>query len=65
MQENYNYLLSDFDGLHWAKAFCEVVGEKIPEIKEQESWMHTWFANAIMCGYDCAKREMDKNENAG
>jgi hypothetical protein len=40
-----------FDALDWAKAFCEVMPEADEEL------MLSWFANAIMCGYDEAQRK--------
>ena len=44
-----------FDGLVWAKEFCRIAGGK--GIVIDEDWMHGWFANAIMAGYDHARRE--------
>jgi hypothetical protein len=38
------------DGLMWAQEFCRVTGF------HDEEWAHTWFANAIMAGYDEATR---------
>lgn len=39
------------DALTWAKDFVAHVKEK-PSIATDEETMHTWFANAIMAGYD-------------
>lgn len=43
----------------WAKEFCRIVGEKVPDIRKHEDWMLTWFANAIMTGHDHARRQFE------
>lgn len=40
----------EFDATVWAKEFMDIFGDKLNTI--DESLMHTWFANAIMCGWD-------------
>ena len=43
--------LKSFDACVWAKSFIEHVNEN-PSIAMDEATMTTWFANAIMRGYD-------------
>jgi hypothetical protein len=40
-----------FDAKDWGAAFVALVKEK-PDIATDEATMITWFAGAIMCGYD-------------
>lgn len=47
-------LLQTTDAAVWAKEFCRLVGRQVPEIRNHEMWMQTWFTNAIMCGEDHA-----------
>ena len=44
-------LPGSFDAKDWAAAFVALVKEK-PDIPTDEYTMVTWFAGAIMCGYD-------------
>lgn len=39
-------LLQTMDARVWAKEFCRITGFT------DEEWAVTWFANAIMCGWD-------------
>lgn len=48
---------SSMDALHWAEKFVEVVNENDLEITED--LMLGWFANAIMAGYDTARRKYE------
>lgn len=50
-----------FDGLDWAKGFVATMKEQgyhvgtpdgVMTEADVEGWLHTWFANAIMRGYD-------------
>lgn len=43
--------LPSFDAREWAKAFVELIRKK-PEIATDEATMTTWFAGALMRGYD-------------
>ena len=55
---NIIYELSgQFDAKIWAKEFVKTVKNK-PEIATDEDTMIGWFANAIMAGYDEAKKEI-------
>jgi len=47
-------LHSTMDAQIWANTFCDIVGREDREI------MHSWFANAIMCGYDHQSWKRDK-----
>ena len=46
-----NELCRQIDGRVWAEEFCARVKEN-PEIATDVECMHSWFANAIMAGYD-------------
>lgn len=48
---NNDRLVGEFDASKWAEAFVETVWEH-PEIPGDIGTMTTWFANAIMAGYD-------------
>jgi len=52
--ERPDWPLPSFDARDWARAFCDVVIEKgfRPEQPEDEGWIISWFANALMRGYD-------------
>jgi hypothetical protein len=45
------------DARVWAEEFCRVVGERIPALKGKQDWITSWFANAIMVGYDAGRRD--------
>ena len=51
-------LMGNFDAKIWAEEFVKIVKEK-PEISSHEQTMLGWFANAIMAGYDHAKKELE------
>lgn len=57
-----NWPLPSFDAKDWAKAFCKIAGERGLTI--EESWMQTWFANALMRGYDEAHMHLAKEKIA-
>lgn len=58
-QERPDWPLPSFDAVDWARAFCKIAKTKGHVI--DEGWMVTWFANALMRGYDehaaAARRE--------
>ena len=43
-------LLQSFDAKDWAREFCRIAKGLGHDI--DEGWMITWFANAIMKGWD-------------
>ncbi len=49
-------LHNTMDASIWADEFNRVLVEK-GEQPFDPGWLIGWFANAIMCGYDHAKRE--------
>ena len=55
-KERSDWPLTSFDAKDWAEAFCKTatkLGYKDVEGKPiDEGWMITWFANALMRGYD-------------
>lgn len=54
--ERPDWPLPSFDAADWAAAFCKIAngfGYKDSEGKPiDEGWMQTWFANALMRGFD-------------
>jgi hypothetical protein len=52
-------LHSTTDASVWAAEFCETV-EKLYRIKFDQELAHSWFANAIMCGWDHQSWKRDK-----
>jgi hypothetical protein len=47
-KERPDWPLPSFDAKDWAEHFCKLN----PEMKDREDLMITWFANALMRGYD-------------
>lgn len=56
-----NALVGEFDAAKWAAAFVERA-RTIPDFATDEGNMIGWFANAIMAGYDHARREKSEPE---
>ena len=62
-QQRPDWPLPSFDALDWAKAFCKtfivsrIEGHLTAPVDDQEGLMTTWFANALMRGFDqrCAR----------
>jgi len=52
--------LPSFDARDWARAFCKVVKEKGFDPIKDEDWIVTWFANALMRGYDQRTSELSE-----
>jgi len=52
--ERADWPLPSFDARDWAAAFCKINPDTVPE-----AIMVTWFANALMRGYDqrCAEEK--------
>lgn len=60
-------LTEDMDASRWAKEFAEKYPQMISQIPGHEGVtnevadiMLGWFANAIMCGHDNARRQYEK-----
>ena len=53
----YKFMPSEFDARKWAKHWMDVIREH-PRVPHDEETMVTWFANAIMAGYDRALRRL-------
>jgi hypothetical protein len=55
-KERPDWPLPSFDARDWAEEFCKIatkLGYKDTEGKPiDQEWMVTWFANALMRGYD-------------
>jgi hypothetical protein len=56
MSEEKINLSNEFDAMVWVKEWMRITKEN-PSIPTDEDTMLGWFANAIMAGYDTAKRE--------
>jgi hypothetical protein len=57
-RDDPNWPLPSFDAKDWAEAFCQIIsdGRAI-----DEDFMVTWFANALMRGYDEAAQRRSKD----
>lgn len=55
-EDRPDWPLPSFDATDWAAAFCKIANAKgIKDANGQpldEGWMVTWFANALMRGFD-------------
>jgi hypothetical protein len=49
-EDRPDWPLPSFDAQDWAKAFCKIAKQQGHDI--DEAWMVTWFACALMRGYD-------------
>ncbi|AXG66133.1 hypothetical protein SEA_ANNADREAMY_9 [Streptomyces phage Annadreamy] len=49
---------SSTDAQYWAKSFMEIWQNEPIDVMD-EDMMHSWFANAIMAGYDEARRKYE------
>lgn len=64
--ERPDWPLPSFDARDWAKAFCRTFmvlhrdGYNTRPVDDDEGLMITWFANALMRGYDQSSHEMAK-----
>jgi hypothetical protein len=52
-EDRDDWPLPSFDARDWAKAFCKIAKTHGHDIDEE--WMVTWFANALMRGFDEAR----------
>lgn len=54
--ERPDWPLPSFDAADWARAFCRIAGERGYRDHDgapiDEAWMISWFANALMRGFD-------------
>jgi hypothetical protein len=67
LHERPDWPLPSFDALDWAIAFCKIatnLGYKDANGKPiDEGWMRTWFANALMRGFDeCTARNFNQDD---
>ncbi len=57
-KERPDWPMPSFDAMDWAEAFCSTArklvreGSDPVELLEDEAWMVSWFANALMRGFD-------------
>lgn len=56
-------LTDEFDARVWTQEWLRIIKEN-PSIPADEGAMLGWFANAIMSGYDHAKRESEIDKQA-
>lgn len=50
LKERPDWPLPSFDARDWAESFCKIAKGKGLEI--DQGWMVSWFANALMRGFD-------------
>jgi hypothetical protein len=55
MTNKYQMIAGTVEATVWAKEFVRAV-QNNPSIATDEGTMQGWFANAIMAGYDYAKK---------
>jgi len=48
-------LIEDMDASRWAREFDDMLAKQY-NVRVDQGWLVSWFANAIMCGYDVATR---------
>lgn len=58
---DHNDLVGNTDATQWARHFLQV--SRFHEGWMDEALLTTWFANAIMAGYDKAKNEVSQADN--
>lgn len=57
-EDRPDWPLTSFDAQDWAKAFCKtarrlvIEGSDPNELLADEAWMISWFASALMRGFD-------------
>ncbi len=56
--------LPSFDARDWAAEFSRVA-MSLGYSSMDEQWLNTWFANALMCGYDEARSHDDPPATGG
>lgn len=49
-KERSDWPLPSFDARDWAEAFCKIAKQQGHDI--DEGWMISWFAGALMRGFD-------------
>jgi hypothetical protein len=49
-KERSDWPLPSFDAVDWAEAFCKIAKQQGHDI--DEGWMISWFAGALMRGFD-------------
>jgi len=53
-------LANEIDCTVWAKEWLRIIKDH-PDVPYDEGCMQGWFANAIMAGYDHARRECENS----
>mgnify|MGYP001583706507 CR=1 FL=1 len=56
-------IYQSFDSRVWAKEFCDIF-ERNHGFRPDEEWMISWFANALMRGYDEGPRAAWRDRTA-
>lgn len=56
-EDRPDWPLPSFDARDWAKAFCKIAKAN-GHGDLDEGWMTSWFANALMRGYDEGRNRM-------
>ena len=52
LKERPDWPSPSFDAADWAEAFCKISKEIGFDPDRDKDWVHGWFANALMRGYD-------------
>lgn len=55
-EDRPDWPLPSFDARDWAKACADVTRNKLMTEEEYEELLQMWFANALMRGYDEARK---------
>ena len=58
-----NWPIPSFDARDWAREFCRIAKTKGHDL--DEGWMITWFANALMRGWDEHARRTKQSNAQG
>jgi len=64
-EQRPDWPLPSFDARDWARAFCKNfmvqkrAGYNTAAVEDDEAFMTSWFANALMRGYDQGRSEAD------
>lgn len=59
-EQRPDWPLPSFDARDWAKEFCRIAKQQGHEI--DPAWMMTWFACALMRGYDEGRASLGKGD---
>jgi len=61
-EDRPDWPLPSFDARDWAREFCRIATAKGFDPINDEDWVVTWFANALMRGYDERESAMTRDD---